>query len=44
LYCVLTALVFTVALTRSANAAIVVEIDRSVQRMTVTVDGAPRYN
>ncbi|MFZ2078382.1 MAG: L,D-transpeptidase [Xanthobacteraceae bacterium] len=44
LYCVLTALVFTVALTRSASAAIVVEIDRAVQRMAVSVDGAPRYN
>src|SRR5262249_59678731 len=44
LYCVLAGLVFAVALTRGANAAIVVAIDRSVQRMTVTVDGAPRYN
>ncbi|HEY2243871.1 MAG TPA: L,D-transpeptidase [Xanthobacteraceae bacterium] len=44
LYCVLAALVFTVALTRSASAAIVVEIDRAVQRMAVSVDGAPRYN
>jgi lipoprotein-anchoring transpeptidase ErfK/SrfK len=44
LYCVLAALVFTVALTRSASAAIVVEIDRALQRMAVSVDGAPRYN
>jgi lipoprotein-anchoring transpeptidase ErfK/SrfK len=44
LYCVLAALVFTVALTRSASAAIVVDIDRAVQRMAVSVDGAPRYN
>jgi lipoprotein-anchoring transpeptidase ErfK/SrfK len=44
LSCVLAALVFTVALTRSASAAIVVEIDRAVQRMAVSVDGAPRYN
>jgi lipoprotein-anchoring transpeptidase ErfK/SrfK len=44
LYAVLAALVFTVALTRSASAAIVVDIDRSVQRMAVTVDGVPRYN
>ena len=44
LSCVLAALLFTVALTSSASAAIVVEIDRAVQRMAVTVDGAPRYN
>ena len=44
LYCVLAALLLTVALTRSASAAIVVEIDRAVQRMAVSVDGAPRYN
>jgi len=44
LSCVLAALVLTVALTRSASAAIVVEIDRAVQRMAVSVDGAPRYN
>ncbi|HET8920013.1 MAG TPA: L,D-transpeptidase [Xanthobacteraceae bacterium] len=44
LCCVLAALVLIVALTRSASAAIVVEIDRAVQRMAVTVDGAPRYN
>lgn len=44
LSCVLAALVLTVALTRSASAAIVVEIDRAIQRMAVSVDGAPRYN
>ena len=44
LSCVLAALLFSVALTRSASAAIVVEIDRAVQRMAVTVDGVPRYN
>jgi lipoprotein-anchoring transpeptidase ErfK/SrfK len=44
LYAVLAALVFTLALTRSASAAIVVDIDRSVQRMAVTVDGVARYN
>jgi lipoprotein-anchoring transpeptidase ErfK/SrfK len=44
LYCVLAGLVFAVALTRSASAAIVVDIDRSIQRMAVTVDGVPRYN
>ena len=44
LYAVLAVLILTVALTSSASAAIVVDIDRSVQRMAVTVDGAPRYN
>jgi lipoprotein-anchoring transpeptidase ErfK/SrfK len=44
LFCVVAALVFAVALTRSASAAVVVDIDRSVQRMAVTVDGVPRYN
>ena len=43
-YCVLAALVFALALTRSADAAVVVDIDRSVQRMAVTVDGVPRYS
>jgi len=37
------ALVFIVALTISARAAIVVDIDRAVQRMSVTVDGVPHY-
>ena len=44
LYCVLAALVFAVAVTTTASAAVVVEIDRAVQRMAVSVDGAPRYN
>jgi lipoprotein-anchoring transpeptidase ErfK/SrfK len=44
LFCVVVALVFAVALTKSASAAVVVDIDRAVQRMAVTVDGAPRYN
>ena len=44
LYAVLAVLILTVALTSSASAAIVVDIDRSMQRMAVTVDGAPRYN
>ena len=44
LCCVLAGLVFAVALTNSASAAIVVDIDRSVQRMAVIVDGVPRYN
>jgi lipoprotein-anchoring transpeptidase ErfK/SrfK len=44
LSCVLTGLVVAVALTRSANAAIVVDINRSAQRMAVTVDGVPRYD
>ena len=41
--CILAALLL-VALSTSANAAIVVQIDRAVQRMAVIVDGAPRYN
>jgi lipoprotein-anchoring transpeptidase ErfK/SrfK len=41
---VLVALVFALALIKSASAAVVVEIDRAVQRMAVTVDGVPRYN
>lgn len=47
MYClsrVLVALVFALALIKSASAAVVVEIDRAVQRMAVTVDGVPRYN
>ena len=44
LCCVLAGLVFAVALTSRASAAIVVDIDRSVQRMAVIVDGVPRYN
>jgi lipoprotein-anchoring transpeptidase ErfK/SrfK len=44
LYRVLAGLVFALALTRSASAAVVVDIDRSVQRMAVTVDGVARYN
>ena len=42
--CVLVALVFVIALATRADAAVVVNIDRSVQRMSVTVDGMPRYN
>jgi lipoprotein-anchoring transpeptidase ErfK/SrfK len=44
LYCVLAVLVLTVALTTRASAAVVVEIDRAVQHMVVSVDGVPRYN
>ena len=43
LYCALAALVFFVALATPAGAAVVVNIDRSVQRMFVAVDGVPRY-
>jgi len=43
-YCVLAALVFFTALATHADAAVVVNIDRSVQRMSVTVDGMPRYS
>jgi len=44
LYCVLAALIFVIALATRAHAAVVVNIDRSVQRMSVIVDGMPRYN
>src|SRR5690348_14011798 len=40
--CVLAALV-ALALTPSAEAAIVVDINRAAQRMAVTVDGVPRH-
>ena len=43
-YCVLAALIFVIALATRAHAAVVVNIDRSVQRMSVVVDGMPRYN
>ena len=43
-YCVLAALIFVIALATRAHAAVVVNIDRSVQRMSVIVDGMPRYN
>ena len=42
LSCVLAVLVM-LALTNSASAAIVVDINRAMQRMAVTVDGVPRY-
>lgn len=42
LSCLLAALVILV-LTNSASAAIVVDINRAVQRMAVTVDDVPRY-
>jgi lipoprotein-anchoring transpeptidase ErfK/SrfK len=44
LSCVVAALVFAIALTMSASAAIVVDIDRAAQRMAVSVDGASRYH
>ena len=44
LYCVLAVLVFAPALTKTADAAVVVDINRAVQRMSVTVYGEPRYN
>ena len=44
LYCVLAALVFVIVLATRADADVVVNIDRSVQRMSVAVDGVPRYN
>jgi lipoprotein-anchoring transpeptidase ErfK/SrfK len=42
LSCVLAALVM-LALTSNASAAIVVDINRAMQRMAVTVDGVPRH-
>jgi len=44
LFCVAAALVFIVVLSTRASAAIVVNIDRAVQRMAVSMDGVPRYN
>ena len=44
LYCVMAALIFVIALATRVHAAVVVNIDRSVQRMSVVVDGMPRYN
>ena len=43
LFRVSAALLCVVALTTSARAAVVVDIDRAVQRMSVTVDGVSRY-
>jgi lipoprotein-anchoring transpeptidase ErfK/SrfK len=43
LSCVLAALLL-IALSIRADAAIVVDINRVVQRMSVSVDGMPRYN
>ena len=43
LCCVLAA-IFVIAPATRAHAAVVVNIDRSVQRMSVVVDGMPRYN
>ena len=39
----LAALLCVIELTTSAGATVVVDIDRAVQRMSVTVDGATRY-
>src|SRR6516165_7690902 len=43
LYCVLAA-IFVIAFATRAHAGVVVNIDRYVQRMSVVVDGMPRYN
>jgi hypothetical protein len=43
-YCVLAAMVFVMALATRADAAVVVNIDRSAQGMSVSVDSVPRYN
>ena len=44
LFCVLAALVFVAPFATRAEASVLVQIDRSVQRMSVSVDGVPRYN
>ena len=44
LFCVLATFLFVVPLATRAEASILVQIDRSVQRMSVSVDGMPRYN
>ncbi len=45
LYCVLAALGFVMlAASKPAVASVVVQVDRSNQRMEVIVDGEPRYN
>jgi hypothetical protein len=44
LFCVLATLLFVVPLSTRADASILVQIDRSVQRMSVSIDGMPRYN
>jgi lipoprotein-anchoring transpeptidase ErfK/SrfK len=43
-FCVLATLLFVVPFSARAQASIVVQIDRSVQRMSVSIDGMPRYN
>jgi lipoprotein-anchoring transpeptidase ErfK/SrfK len=40
---VLAAATFLVALTAPASADILVHVDKTLQRMTVSVDGVPRY-
>ena len=44
LFCVLATLLFVAPYSTRAEASILVQIDRSVQRMSVSVDGMPRYN
>jgi lipoprotein-anchoring transpeptidase ErfK/SrfK len=44
LFRVLATLVFVAPLATRAEASVLVQIDRSVQRMSVSVDGVPRYN
>jgi lipoprotein-anchoring transpeptidase ErfK/SrfK len=43
-FCVFATLLFVVPYATRAEASILVQIDRSVQRMSVSVDGMPRYN
>jgi len=44
LFRVLAALAFVAPLATRAEASVLVQIDRSVQRMSVSVDGVARYN
>ena len=37
------ATIFLAAFTASASADILINVDKSTQRMTVSVDGVPRY-
>jgi lipoprotein-anchoring transpeptidase ErfK/SrfK len=43
-FCVLATLAFAALLATRAEASVLVQIDRSVQQMSVSVDGVPRYN
>jgi hypothetical protein len=44
LFCVLAIVAFVAPLATRAEASVLVQIDRSVQRMSVSIDGVPQYN